>query len=462
MHYGALQEGEQEALKAEVDRLAFPSVKVAELFCRQYIEPQLRDRRCNHPQVHWLRHDPVFKSLAPELAYEWLCSFALMPLSALDTLFEIAAQHGDQEQLKELIAFRCAEVLLFWSPELSSEWLEELRMFWFIRAFYFLDGTDNPYWDYLKSNKDNVLLLDERSGRMGRSDHPAWPRLASNKVEAILSAFFAHWPKVLLPSTWGTGSPDGETAYRFLTEVIWSINDDSLDHAIPTLKRLLDNAAYSDLHKDMKSMLAGLVRKKALRDFEPPSPTEIVAMLDHDAVVTVEGLRQLVLQELSNLQSAIDGGEFNTAERFYAGSERLDEEPCTRIVAERLSLILGPQGITVTPEHHLKHDKRCDFTTAKVVSARRRLLVTEVKGQWHPKLYEAASNQLDNLYAIHPDAEQQGIYLVLWFGPSVKVAGKKRHRIFNASDLKKEIERVLPHDLKGLIDVFVLDVSRAV
>jgi hypothetical protein len=88
--------------------------------------------------------------------------------------------------------------------------------------------------------------------------------------------------------------------------------------------------------------------------------------------------------------------------------------------------------------------------------------VTEVKGQWHPKLYEAASNQLDNLYAIHPDAEQQGIYLVLWFGPSVKVAGKKRHRIFNASDLKKEIERVLPHDLKGLIDVFVLDVSRAV
>lgn len=239
------------------------------------------------------------------------------------------------------------------------------------------------------------------------------------------------------------------------------MNADAPDCAIPVIKRLLSDTLYADFHKDMQSMLSSLERQKALENFKPPSPSEIVEMLDQDAVVTVEGLRQLVLQELSKLQSAIDGGEFNTAERFYAGTKRLDEEPCTRIIAERLSLILEPKNITITPEHHLKHDKRCDFTTAKVLAGKRCLLVTEVKGQWHPKLYEAAFNQLNNLYAIHPDAEQQGIYLVIWFGADEKVAGVKGHGISDAVELKTKLDNTLPDELKGLIDVFVLDVSKS-
>lgn len=460
MHYSAVTEDEREVLKAEVNRLAFSSVNAVEKFCRQYIEPQIRDPNCNHPQVHWLRHDPVFQPIALKMAYEWLCKFPLMPFSALDCLFNIAAQHTDRERLKEVIAKRSAEALYSWSSELPPKELEARRIFWLIRAFYFLEGTDNPYWDWLKSDKNNLLLFNERSGRMNHSDHPNWPRLTADKVEAILDAFFIHWPKVPLPSSWGTESPKDETAYRFLTEVIWSITSDDPNVAIPTLKRLLCDVRYSDLHKDMQSMLAGLERKKALRDFKPPSPSETIAMLDRGVVVTVEGLRQLVLRELARLQGAIDGGEFNTAERFYSGNKRLDEEACTRIIAERLSLIFEAQNTTVTPEHHLKHDKRCDFTTAKVLDGQRRMLVTEVKGQWHPKLYEAASHQLSDLYAIHPDAEQQGIYLVLWFGKDEKVAGKARHQIYDANTLKAEIEGVMPSDLTGLIDVFVLDVSK--
>ena len=206
-------------------------------------------------------------------------------------------------------------------------------------------------------------------------------------------------------------------------------------------------------------MLAGLERKQALRDFEPPSAYEITSMLDCDTVATVEGMRQLVIDELSKLQSDIDGGEFNTADRFYAGGKRLDEAACTRIIAERLHLLFQHKNITVTPEHHLKHDKRCDFTIAKVLSGQRRLLVTEVKGQWHPRLYEAASNQLNDLYAIHTDAERQGVYLVLWYGKGEKVAGKIRHEIRDAKELKTKIESALPTEIRGLIDVFVLDFS---
>ncbi|MCB0124636.1 MAG: hypothetical protein KDE58_20415 [Caldilineaceae bacterium] len=245
-----------------------------------------------------------------------------------------------------------------------------------------------------------------------------------------------------------------------MTQVIRSFDSDDPDVAIPILGRLMTDLRFVDLHNDLKSIRSRQVRKKALRDFEPPTPQEIVNLLDHGAVVTVEGLRQIAIQQLQNFQDSIDGGEFNSADRFYEKGERLDEVRSTEIIAERLSLRLEPQGISVTPEHQLKGATRSDFTLTKMIGGKRRLLVTEVKGQWHDELYIAAATQLRDRYSIHPDAEQQGIFLVIWFGPNEKVAGRKRHGIGNAQELKSSIETCLPQELTGLIDVFVLDVSK--
>ena len=459
IRHGAVSDEEQRALQAEVDRLAFSSTDKVEEFCRQYIEPQLRGLDCNFPDVNMLRHDPTFKTIAPALSLEWLTNYEVMPMHALETLFEIAANHCDRAKIGSLIAYKCAEMLLFWSPQQTRKSLNERRTFWFLRAFYFLPGTDTPYWEFLKADKDSLFLFSGVAHSMTLTGNPWWPILTSDKVEALLDAFFVQWPKVPLSSILESGGRNAESAYRFLTEVVWVINSDDPDIAIPTLERLLSDNRYADLHVDMKSMLSGLERRFAHRGFEPPSAREIVNLLDKNEIVTVEGLRRRVLEELANLQKAIDGGEFNTADRFYAGKKRLNEEPCTRIVAERLNLILQPQNITITPEHHLKHDRRSDFTAAKVLGGKRRLLVTEVKGQWHRRLFSAAKEQLNDLYAIHPEAERQGIYLVIWFGAHEKVNGKKRHDLNSAAELKTEIERQVPSDLHGLIDVFVLDVS---
>ena len=62
-------------------------------------------------------------------------------------------------------------------------------------------------------------------------------------------------------------------------------------------------------------------------------------------------------------------------------------------------------------------------------------------------------------YSIHLDAEQQGVYLILWFGPDEKVAGLKKHQIKNAQAFKKSILAEMPTELAVLVDVFVLDVS---
>ncbi len=458
--YKAVSQEERDALGTEVDRLIFPDSTSAKNFLRQYVEPQLAQSGCAHPEVELLRNEDAFSHLRATLSIEWLKHFHELALGPLNTLFEIAAQYGNWDNLKEIISERCAEFMSDWPNRTENEDIEQKRTFWLVRAWYFLNDAPETYWDWLKADKDTVLVLYELSGLMNHGAHFYWPKLTSSKVEAILDAFIEKWPKVNLPSHWGTGSPKEENAYRFLTEVIWSINSGDPDDAIPVLGRLLADPRFADLQKDLKSIHAGQVRKKALRDFEPPTPQEIVNRLDRDAVVTVEGLRQLVLQELQDFQKAIDGGEFNSADRFYEKGDRLDEVRSTEIIAERLNLRLEPQGISVTPEHQLKNSKRSDFTATKMISGKRRLLVTEVKGQWHDELYIAASAQLHERYSIHPDAEQQGIFLAIWFGADEKVAGRNRHGIRSASELRIRIEVSLPQELTGLIDVFVLDVSK--
>ncbi|MCF6322925.1 MAG: hypothetical protein L3J89_01140 [Gammaproteobacteria bacterium] len=458
--YRTVSKEDRDVLKAEVDRLIFPDTTSAEDFLRQYLEPQLAQSKCAHPGLWLLRSDKPFNHLRAKLSIEWLRRFHGLEFEPLHTLFEIAAQYGNKNELTEIIAKRCVEFISCCPTPTGSEYIEERRTFWFVRAWYFMSDAPKSCWDWLKADKDTVLILYQLSGKINRGDQAYWPKLTSSKVEATLEAFIGQWPKVDLPSHWGSGSPEGENAYRFLTGVIWSINSDDPDSAIPVLDRLLTNPRFADLHKDLKSIHAGQVRKKALRVFEPPTPQEIVNRLDRDAVVTVEGLRQLVIQELQGFQRAIDGGEFNSADRFYEKGERLGEVRSTEIIAERLNLSLERQSISVTLEHQLKDSNRCDFTATKMIGGKRRLLVTEVKGQWHKDLYIAASVQLHERYSSHPDAEQQGIYLVIWFGGGEEVAGRKRHGIGNAPQLKSSIEATLPPELTGLIDVFVLDVSK--
>ncbi|OZI50510.1 hypothetical protein [Bordetella genomosp. 4] len=459
MGYSAVSEEDKDALKTEIDRLIFTDAGSAESFLRQYVEPQLAQDRCTCSDVWLLRDDEAFRHLRAALSIEWLRHFRGLALEPLDTLFEIAAQHGNRTDLIEIIV---ASRGRFEFDELSlenNEYIEQKRAFWSLRAFYFLNDDPEIYLSWLKSNRDTIHLLYERSGRMSHQDHSYWPKLTSVKVEAILDAFIEKWPQVELPSHWGTGSPTEESAYRFLTEVIWSLSLDDPDDAIPVLDRLLADLRFVSLHKDLKSIQAGQVRKKALKDFKPPTPPEIVNRLDADAVVTVEGLRQLVIEELEYFQEVIDGGEFNSVDRFYEKNERLGEKRCTEIIAERLSLRLEPQGISVTLEHQLKDTNRSDFTVTKMIGGRRQLLVTEVKGQWHKDLYTAASAQLHERYSIHPDAARQGIFVVIWFGENEKVANRKCHGIRSAQELKSSIETTLPTELKGLIDVFILDVS---
>ncbi|MFQ2282779.1 NACHT domain-containing protein [Aeromonas dhakensis] len=457
MGYSAISNEERALLRAEVDRLIFSDPAKAESFIRQYLEPQLANKTCSNVELWLLKRDDNFSHLRVSLSIEWLQNYPELNLSTLSELFDIAAQYGDRTDLNEIIASRCSELMSAWRSLTDNDEIEQKRTFWLLRSFYFIEDTPEQYWNWLKRDRDTVLLFYRFSSSINRNEYPNWPALSAGKAYKILDEFIERWPKVELPSGWGSDSPADEKAYRFLKELLWSFNTDDGESYI---KLLLSDLRFSDFYMDLQSINASLIRKRALRDFTPPQPQEIIKLLNGNEAVTVEGLRKRVLQELQTYQHEIYGGEFNPADRFYQSDKRLDERPATKIIAERLHHRLEPLGISVTIEHELKDENRSDFTATKMVSGQRRLLVTEVKGQWHRELYKAASAQLYDRYSIHPDAEHQGIFLVIWFGANEEVAGRKKHGIKSAQMLKIDIESKLPAELLGLIDVFVLDVSR--
>ncbi|MFH4713800.1 ATP-binding protein [Vibrio alginolyticus] len=467
MGWNAIEEDERASLKSEVDRLVFTDVNSIETFLRRYVEPQLKNQDCKHPDVSLLKYDETFFPLRGSLSVEWLNTYENLGAYALEILFELAVNYGDREELNKVVIERCSSLLLRAGQLPENKGLDEAQKFWFVRAFYFLDiNVATPYFKQLALDKHSLLLFEALSGRMNRGENSCWPELCAQKVEVILDKFISEWPEVHLPNHWGTGSPVGETAYRFIKDIIWFISRDIPDKAIPVIKRLLADSRFENCHQELKSIQAEQNRAKALQHFEPPIPQKVVDFLDKGEVVTVEAMRQQLLQELINYQRQILGGEFNTVNRFYtkdkAGSfTRLGEVDSVNIVAEYLSSSLRSKDISIVKEHETKNHNRIDITATKMLNGSRSLLVVEAKGQWHNELYSAASTQLHERYSIHPDAEQQGIYLVFWFGSGESVANNKKHNIANAQELKQSIELVMPPELTGVIDVFVLDVSRS-
>jgi hypothetical protein len=145
---------------------------------------------------------------------------------------------------------------------------------------------------------------------------------------------------------------------------------------------------------------------------------------------------------------------------FYVGGKHVNENTARNWIVEHLEPRLRKIEVIVSIESAMARQNRCDFTAVASIEGRRTFLVVEVKGQWHGELFEAASTQLYERYSYHPDAAEQGIYLVLWFGPRIKIARKKSFGIKTPAELEATIRGGLPTSLLGGIDIVVLDLSR--
>ncbi|MBL0935202.1 MAG: hypothetical protein IBJ07_10655 [Rhizobiaceae bacterium] len=455
--YQGYREGECDAFEAEIDRMIFSGDGDVEAFARAFIEPQLSNSPDFVTDAGWLNYKTAFRTLQSHLPLEWLTRFPSMPHHARDTLFNLAAEHGDRTALNALILSRCEEVQLEHRDENGDR--HGPCAFWLLRGFFFLSDPPEPIWAYIRSDPNILLSIEHFAGRTSRDDYRGWPTLSANKVFSILDIFIDAWPKVYLPNNWGSHSPDGETAYRFLTEVIYTINRDEPQNAIAALDLILADQRFRDFFAEAKSLKAAALRNRALQAFEPPSAAAVNELLNHNRIASVEDLRTVLVQDFSDYETWLRYAETNPLSVFHPLGKRLDENGCRDRIVDHLNAQMRARNLSVVIEQYFADSNRCDITAAAMIDGARHLLVIEVKGQWHRELFTAASAQLHERYSSHPDAAQQGIYLILWFGAGELLAGRQTDEVKRPAELKHMVEQKFPPDIRGLIDVVVLNLS---
>ena len=86
----------------------------------------------------------------------------------------------------------------------------------------------------------------------------------------------------------------------------------------------------------------------------------------------------------------------------------------------------------------------------------------EIKKDEHSNLWTAIENQLVGKYAIDPNANGHGIYLVLWFGRGKTRRSPDGYPPTGPEDLEKRLQRSLSGQPARKVLVCVMDVSGGV
>ncbi len=461
--YPCFAAGEEIEFEARLDAALFIENGCAESFVRSFIEPQLAatdDAVISN--IHWLDHKPTFQHLRTTLPIEWLERFPYMPLDVARSLFSLAAKHADYEALLALIARRLADSVSATGQDTPEDKRARARKkLWQVNAFLYQAEGGEAAWDEIKIDPKTIFALKHRIGRYDVSSDDDRPPVTSETLYRILDAYIGVWPKVPLPSGWGSGDPEDETAYRFLTECVYQVGNDAPNRRSAVLDRLLADERFSDFRDVLLTIRAEAGRELALQDFRAPSSVEVSKLLDENGVASVEDMRALMVQELGEVQKWLHGSETDPLDTFYPGGKRVDENTARNRIVDRLQGRMTALGLSVVIERHMAGTNRCDITASAVIEGVGCLLVIEVKGQWNKELFTAASAQLDERYAIHPDAARQGIYLVLWYGNDEKIAGLVDPTISTPAEFETKILSNMPEELQRRIDVVILDLSRS-
>ncbi|MTI08784.1 NACHT domain-containing protein [Curvivirga aplysinae] len=452
-------ERERDRIREELVQHIFQTDDDKESFVREYVEPQLA-ASISHPSVGWLDYREELQFLRVALPLEWLKEYPMMSVHAKEQLVDMVVGYGDQEELKGIILQKCIEINDAWVIGPSTMEQIEDRDFWYFRGFVFLDDCPDFIFDWFRQDKNSVLKFENTYGRFNRGEKKGWPGLSTAKMFWILDTFVEVWPQVHLPNSYGTHSPKNETAYRFLNYLVsssdfWKADRDGLSY----VDRMLSDNRFGHFEESLKHLRSELRKANAHETLVIPTPQDISTLLDQGMAVNAESLRNLLIDHFDEYQVFLQGEETDPLQQFYKGGEHVDENEARNRIVEYLKPRLKPKGIDVQIEHHMRDSKRCDFTLSLFMNGKKHLIPVEVKGQWHREVFTAVSSQLDEFYTRHPDAEYQGVYLVLWFGKKAKIAGLVNDGKLTPQQLEKKIIENIPVENRKRLDVFILDLD---
>jgi hypothetical protein len=277
----------------------------------------------------------------------------------------------------------------------------------------------------------------------------------------IISEFRREWPYAVLEGT-GSGDTNPYDATDFLRAQISRLADDTSAEASEAMQALISESvdSYSEL---IRHMSAEQRQKRVEKHFAPLPPNGLGELLAEGPPSNADDLKSLVLEELAVAQKKVIGEDIDQVRDFWGDDDvPYDENRCR----DRLAAMIGPElaryDVQRITEADMPKTKRADLAFA----CGQLQLPMEIKGQWHPEVWHAATRQLDLQYLIDWRSEQRGIYCVLWFG---NVPSKSGRRLKappegikapkTTDEMRKMLIDRIPEARRTLIDVVVLDLT---
>lgn len=419
-----------------------------ERFFRTSIEPQL-ERKVGHVyDLYFLGNDPRWRPLAGRLAVEWLRRFHSLPASVEAELLSHASRHAELADLQALA--RDTRGRLHRDYETMLAWL----------ALDFLVDFDATFDNLVEAAAYDRDFLWFIRNRVSEERDDAERRLSVAQRQFIVEQFSHAWPRTSRPQGSSSGDTNPWDATLMIENSGYAIGGDPSRDATAALEHLIAvaNPSYID---PLRHALALQLRARRDSEFTPVSLSGLAAVVGGGLPSTIDDMRAFFGDRIQALNDRMHSTATDMWEAYWDGTKPRGENFCRNRLVEHISGQL-PDAIRFAPEMHMPQQKRADIAAILGSIA----LPVEIKGQWHPEVWTAPIEQLAARYLHDWYAEGRGAYIVLWFGD---LPGKNlpAHpdglaRPKTPDDLRTMLINRLPENLRDVIDVYVVDVSRPV
>jgi hypothetical protein len=421
----------------------------AEVFFRTSIEPELRAGLEHVSDLYMLINQERWSALAGRLAVDWLVQNSTLPIAVEMELLDAASRNADRNYLAQLIALRGRRIHA--SRESFLGWLatDFIIDFEHVRS-HLINAADE--------NCDFLWHIRRRASAKGHDGHDAFVPLTIAQWAIIVEAFGSSWPHCARPTGVSTGDMNPWNASDFIERAIHSIAAEPVAEATETLERLLGDAAPT-YAATIRHALARQRRLRRDHDYVPASIGEVRSVASSALPESIDDMRAYFGDRIATVQTRMHSTNTDMWEAYWNAAKPRYENFCRNRLVEHISGQL-PAAIRFEPEMHMPNQKRADIAAIRDGIG----LPVEIKGQWHPAIWDAPVEQLAALYTRDWHAEGRGVYIVIWFGNVPKKQLSPHPDGLTPPKTPEALRSMLidriPESIQGLIDVFVVDVSK--
>ncbi len=433
-------------IEKTLEAAVFSDEQRAETFVTTFIEPQFSASRQHISGLYRVAREPKFLPFSPKLALKWLRQFPKAPYESQLELIQLLLTRTDKIELTELIEERMGAL---------DDLEEHCKRLWIAAAFCFVPSALNSMTGPISKElvwAIKAVVLPDRTERAGLP-------LPVDRYAAIVEAFAHDWPAVGHPSGGWSGDHNPWDASEFVSHCINAIGADRTAAGTEALELLTQELGSTGYLSQLKHVAQEQRRNR--RDEEYPTPTfgAVKNILANAAPLTVSDLKEVMSDHIADVQKYLQDADTSGWEVFWNGDDPKIENTCR----DRLLDLLRPRlasGIELFPELPMPDQNRVDIYASILGQG----LPIEIKGQWHPEVWNASKTQLDERYCRDWRTDGRGIYLVLWFGRSASKNLPARPNGLplpsNTEELRQQLVQSLGEGERSRIDILILDVSK--